>query len=89
MRRRTLVIQCLKDGFSNKARAKRHHIPGYVRHIEMGITLLGFRVKGREVLVGDKGYQLREGLTLHKALLGVENDDSGLENTYFWHVKPK
>jgi len=47
-------------------------------------TLLGFRAKGRDVIRGSEGYQLREGSAHYKALFGVENDEIGLENTHFW-----
>jgi len=47
-------------------------------------TLLGFRAKGRDVIRGSEGYQLREGSVPYKGLFAVENDDIGLENTYFW-----
>jgi putative transposase len=52
-------------------------------------ALLGFRAKGREIIEGDKRYQLGEESPPYKALLGAENDDTGLENTYFWDVKPE
>ncbi len=44
---------------------------------------LGFRVKGRDIIGANEGYQLREGSAPYKALFGAENDDIGLENTYF------
>ncbi|MFH1123896.1 MAG: hypothetical protein V1758_09590 [Pseudomonadota bacterium] len=49
-------------------------------------ALLGFRAKGRDVIGGSEGYQLREGPGHYKALFGAENDDIGSENTYFWDV---
>jgi hypothetical protein len=30
-----------------------------------------------------------EGPAPYKGLFGVENDDIGLENTYFWDIKPE
>jgi len=48
---------------------------------------LGFRAKGRDVIEGDLGYQLRESPAGYKALFEVENEDINLENTFFWDVK--
>jgi len=51
-------------------------------------ALLGFKAKGREVRqLGGSGYQLRESLAQHKALLRVEKDNIDLENSYVWDVK--
>jgi hypothetical protein len=44
---------------------------------------LGFRAKGIEIIDGDIGFQLREEPPPYKALIGLENDDLGLENTIF------
>jgi len=55
----------------------------FVEHVK---ALLGFRAKGRDVIGGSEGYQLRERSAPYKALFGVENDDIGLENTYCWGV---
>jgi putative transposase len=52
--------------------------------VEKVKALLGYRAKGREVIGGNEGYQLREGSGPYKVLFGVGNDDIGLENTYFW-----
>jgi hypothetical protein len=55
--------------------------------VEQVKTLLGFRAKrGGEVIGGNEGYPLREGLALYKALFGAENDGIGLKNTYFLGV---
>ena len=48
---------------------------------------LRFRAKGRDVVEVGEGYQLRESFSSYKALLGVENEDIDLKNTYFWDVK--
>ena len=48
---------------------------------------LGFRAIGRDVIEGDKGYQLRESPADYKSLFEAEKDDIGIENTYFWDVK--
>ena len=50
---------------------------------------LRFRAKGRDVIEACEGYQLRENLSSYKALLGVENEDIDLKNTYFWDIKSK
>jgi len=56
---------------------------GFVETVK---ALLGYRAKGREVRGGNEGYDLREGSAPYKGLFGAENDDIGLENTYFWGV---
>ena len=48
---------------------------------------LSFRAKGREVIEGFWGYQLRERSAGYEAFFGAQKDDIGLENTYFWEVK--
>jgi hypothetical protein len=48
---------------------------------------LGFRVKGRDVIESDQGYQLRESPAPYKVLLEAENEDIDLKNTFFWDVK--
>ena len=48
---------------------------------------LGFRAKGRNMVEGDKGYQLRESPAHYKALFEVKNEDIELENTLSWDVK--
>jgi putative transposase len=47
-------------------------------------SLLGFRAKGRDVIEVNDGYQLRERSVPYRALFGGENNDIGLENTYYW-----
>ena len=47
-------------------------------------SLLGFRAKRRDVIEGNEGYQLREGSVPYRALFGGENNDIGLETTYYW-----
>jgi putative transposase len=56
--------------------------------VEKVKALLGFRAKGREVIEGAEGYQVREGAVLYSALFGAEKEDIGPENTYPWDVKP-
>jgi hypothetical protein len=50
---------------------------------------LGFRAKGRDVVEGGEGYQLREDSASYNALFGAEKGDISPENTYFWDVKPE
>ena len=53
-------------------------------------NLLGFRAKGREVIEGFEGYQLRERSAGYdyKAFFGPQKGDIGLENTYRWDINP-
>ncbi len=46
-------------------------------------TFLGVRAKGREVIEGDGGYQLRGGSEHYAAHFDPENRDIGLKNSYF------
>jgi len=67
---------------------------GWTRSIAVGSrpfvekvkALLGFRAKGRKVIEGVEGYQVREGSARYGALFGAEKDDIGLENTYSWEI---
>ena len=56
--------------------------------VERVKALLGFRAKGREVIEGGEGYQVREEAAIYGALFGAEKEDIGPENTYPWEVKP-
>jgi hypothetical protein len=47
-------------------------------------SILGFRARGRDVIEVNDGYQLRERSVPYRALFGGENNDIGLENTYYW-----
>ena len=47
-------------------------------------NILGFRAKGRDVTEVNGGYQLRERSVPYGAPFGGENNDIGLENTYYW-----
>ena len=49
-------------------------------------ALLRFRAKGREVIEGDEGYQVREGPAPYNVLFGAEKEDIGPKNTYFWDI---
>jgi hypothetical protein len=53
----------------------------------MVTEFLGIRAKGRDVIEGDQGYQLREAPADYKPLFKDENEDIGLENIYFWDLK--
>ena len=55
--------------------------------VEKVRALLGFRAKGREVMEGAKGYQVREESDLYNALFGAEKEDIAPENTYSWNDK--
>jgi len=55
--------------------------------IENVKTVLGIRAKGRDVIGGSEGYQLREGAADYQALFGAEKEDIGPENTYLWDIK--
>ena len=47
---------------------------------------LGIRGRGRKVVEAGSVYQLREPQVSYPAHFGLENDDIGAENTYFWDV---
>ena len=59
---------------------------GFVESVK---TLLGAIAKGRKVREAAEAYQLREPSALYGGHLGVKNDDIGVENTYFWDIKPE
>jgi putative transposase len=48
--------------------------------------LLGSRAKGREIIKGTMGYQLRDEAEVYQALFEVENSDIGLDNAYLWDI---
>ena len=54
---------------------------GFVENVK---SLLGFRAKGRDIVEGNDGYQLRERSVPYGGLFGGENNDIGFENTYYW-----
>lgn len=49
-------------------------------------ALLGYRAKGRNVIEGFEGYQLREASAPYNALFGAKTGDIGRQNTYSWNV---
>jgi len=59
---------------------------GSVPFVEKVKMLLGFRAKGREVIEGGEGFQLREEAADYKALFEAENDDIDPQNTFFWDL---
>jgi hypothetical protein len=48
--------------------------------------MLGIRAKGRDVIEGSKGYQLREEAAGYQALFEAKNSDIGLDNTHLWDI---
>jgi putative transposase len=59
---------------------------GTKRFVENTKQALGIRAKGRKVVESGEAYQLRELRISFPANFGFENDDIGVENTYFWDV---
>jgi len=59
---------------------------GSLPFVEKVKALLGFRAKGRDVVEGPEGYQVREGSAPYDALFGVKKGDIGPENEYFWNI---
>ena len=57
--------------------------------VEKVKSLLGFRAKGRNVLGGDKRYQLREEAAPYMTLFRAEKDDIGTENAHVWDMNPE
>lgn len=55
--------------------------------IEVVKARLGFRAKGRNVMEGNAGYQLRESPARYKAFFMAEKDDIGIENTSLLNPK--
>ena len=49
-------------------------------------TLLGLRAKGRRVMEGGGGYQLREEAAHYIPLFGSEKDNIAAENIYFYDL---
>jgi putative transposase len=54
--------------------------------VETVKEFLGIRAKGRDVVEGGQGYQLREAAADYKPLLEGKNEDIGFENAYFWNL---
>jgi hypothetical protein len=50
-------------------------------------ALLGFRAKGRDIIEGTEGYQVREGPVIYVIFLGAEKRDIGPQTAYFWDIK--
>ncbi|MBN1105700.1 MAG: hypothetical protein JXL84_19990 [Deltaproteobacteria bacterium] len=54
--------------------------------VEKVKEILGFRARGREVIEGVGGYQVKEEPGTYNAFLGAEKGDIGAQNAYFWDV---
>jgi REP-associated tyrosine transposase len=54
--------------------------------VEKTKQMLGIKTKGRNVVETREAYQLREPQASYPSNFGLENDDIGAENTYFWDV---
>jgi hypothetical protein len=54
--------------------------------VEKVKVLLGYRGKGRDIVEGTEGYQVREGPVTYNALFGAEKRDIGPQNAYFWDI---
>jgi hypothetical protein len=46
----------------------------------------GGKAKGRHILKGAEGYNLREEAAPYNTFFRAENNDIGPENTYFWDI---
>ena len=81
----------IEEYLGNGAKCRRDEWTGSIAvgsrsFVEKVKALLGFKAKGRNVMEGGEGYQLREEAAHYMALFGAEKDDIGPENTYFWDV---
>ncbi len=54
---------------------------GFVENVK---SVLDIRARGRDIIEVNDRYQLRERFVPYGALFSGENDDIGLENTYYW-----
>jgi putative transposase len=50
---------------------------------------LGVLATGRKISQAAEAYQLREPSALYGDGFGVKNDDIGVDNSYFWDIKPE
>ena len=81
------VNEYLEDGKKDREEEWTDSIAvGNRPFVEKVKELLGFRAKGRKVIKGKERYQVREAPTHYNVLSGVENENIGLINTYFWDV---
>jgi REP-associated tyrosine transposase len=81
------VEEYLADGVKKRQDEWTESIAlGSVPFVEMVKALLGFRAKGREVIEGGEGCQLREETADYKLLFEAEKSDIGHENNYFWDL---
>jgi len=61
---------------------------GSEEFVERTKVELGIRAKGRKVLEGGEGYQLREPQASYSDVFDTKNADIGPENSYFWNINP-
>jgi putative transposase len=54
--------------------------------VEQVKALLGFRAKGRDIVEGGEGYQVREGSATYHTLFGAEKRHMGTQNAYLWNT---
>ncbi len=81
------VEECLADGEKARHDEWTDSIAvGSGPFVERVKALLGFRAKGRDIVEGGEGYQVREGQATYKALFGAEKEDVGHQNAYFWNI---
>jgi putative transposase len=82
------VEEYLRDGANRRQEEWTASIAvGSKSFIEDVKARLGFRARGRDVVEGGGGYQLRERAAGYKALFEAEKADIGLENSYLWNVR--
>jgi hypothetical protein len=80
------VNEYLAKTEKNREEEWTHSIAVVSQPFVESVNLLGIRAKGREVIEGAKGYQLREEAAGYQALFEVENSDIGLDNVYLWDI---
>ena len=81
------VEECLGDGEKARHEEWTDSIAvGSRPFVEKVKALLGYRAKGRDIIEGTEGYQVREGPITYNALFGAEKRDIGLPNAYFWDI---
>jgi hypothetical protein len=82
-----MVNEYLDQTEKNREEEWAHSIAvGSQPFVESVKTLLGIRPKGREVIEGAKGYQIRKEAAGYQALFEVKNSDIGLDNAHLWDI---